>query len=76
MRVGDLIDGRFELVAPAGSGGMGTVYRALDTATGSTVALKVGGLHLPAIADPERREPASELASLLGATGVGLFGVA
>jgi len=36
-----LIDGRFAIEAEVGAGGMGTVYRARDTKTGDTVALKV-----------------------------------
>ncbi|MBX3270579.1 MAG: protein kinase [Sandaracinaceae bacterium] len=38
---GELLDERFELRAIAGRGGMGTVYRALDRASGAEVALKV-----------------------------------
>ncbi|MFD5628915.1 serine/threonine-protein kinase [Streptomyces sp. NPDC127072] len=37
---GDLIDGRFELVEPLGTGGMGTVWRAHDTVLHRHVALK------------------------------------
>src|SRR4051812_46967034 len=40
MQPGELVAGRFEIVAVAGAGGMGTVYRAQDLATGETVALK------------------------------------
>ncbi|WP_437320262.1 protein kinase domain-containing protein [Sorangium sp. So ce385] len=41
MHRGQLFSGRFELVARAGSGGMGTVWRALDGMTGRPVALKL-----------------------------------
>ncbi|MFE1796588.1 serine/threonine-protein kinase [Streptomyces sp. NPDC059517] len=37
---GDMIDGRFELVARLGSGGMGTVWRARDSMLHRDVALK------------------------------------
>ena len=39
--IGRVIDERFEIQAEVGSGGMGTVYRALDRVTGTLVALKV-----------------------------------
>src|SRR5687767_6499068 len=38
---GGRIGGRFEIEREAGAGGMGTVYRALDTETGAPVALKI-----------------------------------
>jgi len=41
VRPGELVDNRFELHDVAGSGGMGTVYRAIDRSTGTPVALKV-----------------------------------
>jgi eukaryotic-like serine/threonine-protein kinase len=41
MQPGDLVGDRFELGAVAGSGGMGAVYRAVDRATGESVAVKV-----------------------------------
>jgi serine/threonine protein kinase len=41
MRPGDVVGGRFAVIAPAGMGGMGVVYRARDLARGGEVALKV-----------------------------------
>jgi tetratricopeptide (TPR) repeat protein len=37
----DVVDGRFEILALAGEGGMGRVFRAIDRTDGSLVALKV-----------------------------------
>ena len=39
--IGRVVGGRFQLAAEAGSGGMGTVYRAHDLAAGATVAVKI-----------------------------------
>ncbi|WP_437283711.1 protein kinase [Sorangium sp. So ce375] len=41
MRVGEIVDERFQIEGLAGSGGMGHVYRARDRQSGDTVALKV-----------------------------------
>ena len=41
MQAGSIIDGRFRLERLAGTGGMGSVYRAFDLATGEYVALKL-----------------------------------
>ncbi|HUJ63486.1 MAG TPA: protein kinase, partial [Kofleriaceae bacterium] len=38
---GEVLDERFELERVAGTGGMGTVYRARDRATGEPVAIKI-----------------------------------
>ncbi len=39
--IGKVVLGRFQLLAEAGSGGMGTVYRARDLTDGATVAVKI-----------------------------------
>ncbi|MFL5357803.1 protein kinase domain-containing protein [Archangium sp.] len=53
LPVGTVIANRFTLEAPAGRGGMGTVYRATDALSGQTVALKL--LHPLLPADSLRR---------------------
>jgi serine/threonine protein kinase len=39
--IGAVIDGRFEVLAPLGKGGMGTVYRAKQLSIGREIAVKV-----------------------------------
>jgi len=46
--------GPYEIVSPLGAGGMGEVYRALDTRLDRTVAIKVLPAHLSQ--DPEAKE--------------------
>ena len=41
LTAGSVFANRFEIVGPAGEGGMGTVYRARDRVSGDTVALKL-----------------------------------
>ncbi|MBL9028837.1 MAG: protein kinase, partial [Myxococcales bacterium] len=41
FEAGTLLEGRFRIATLVGEGGMGAVYRATDTASGETVALKV-----------------------------------
>jgi serine/threonine protein kinase len=48
---GSLIDGRYEIVGPLGSGGMGQVYRARRVRLGDEVAIKV--MHAPPNSDDE-----------------------
>src|SRR6185436_11983682 len=52
MRTGDVLDGRFEVERLAEKGGMGSVFRARDLATGQPVALKV--LHPYAMGEARR----------------------
>jgi serine/threonine protein kinase len=40
-RPGAFLDDRFELLSEAGSGGMGTIWRARDRTTGEPVAVKI-----------------------------------
>lgn len=52
LRAGQILDGRYEIVAPLGAGGMGQVFRARRVHLGDEVALKV----LATEADVEARE--------------------
>src|SRR5512144_548317 len=59
---GTIVQGRYRVVRPAGRGGMGTVYEALDTRLGCSVALKLmtgEGAHLSAAFEHEARLLAS-----------------
>ncbi len=58
-RTGPTHFGEFELIEPIGEGGMGTVYRAMQTSLGREVALKVvrgDQLHMPSALSRFRRE--------------------
>ena len=47
--------GPYEILAPIGAGGMGEVYRAIDSRLGRTVAIKVLPQHLSSNADVRQR---------------------
>jgi serine/threonine protein kinase len=69
LPAGTVIAGRFTLEAPAGRGGMGTVYRATDSLSGRCVALKL--LHDAPSADTARRfTQEAELLSALHHPGI------
>src|SRR5690349_2633058 len=69
--------GAYEIVAPIGAGGMGEVYRALDTKLGREVALKVLPEALSQDADRMARfeREAQVLASLNHPNIASIFGV-
>jgi hypothetical protein len=64
--VGTTIGERFEVIAFAGAGGMGRVYRARDRATGATVAVKL----LPDGGDSARFAREAEVLSAIDHPGV------
>ncbi len=68
LKPGDVLAARFEVIARAGGGGMGSVYRARDRATGETVALKV--LRLPGEESTVRFEREAALLSELRHPGI------
>ena len=52
-RIGELVNGKYELQEQIGAGAHGTVYRALQHPVGRTVALKFISKHLSS--DPDNR---------------------
>ncbi|MCI0573563.1 MAG: protein kinase [Myxococcaceae bacterium] len=50
--VGRVLNGRFDIQEPIGEGGMGKVYRAIQTPLGRPVAVKVLNPNLPSSQDP------------------------
>jgi eukaryotic-like serine/threonine-protein kinase len=62
---GDVIDGRYEVIAPLAVGGMGAVYRARRTLLGDEVAIKVVLQDLPHEASRERFLRESRVAASL-----------
>ncbi len=68
LKPGDVLAARFEVIARAGGGGMGSVYRATDRATGETIALKV--LRLPGDESTSRFEREAALLSELRHRGI------
>ncbi len=68
--VGQLIGGRFELLELAGSGGMGTVYRALDRHSGAMVAVKLASARGMNPNDMERFVREANLLALLQHPGI------
>lgn len=70
LRPGDLFAQRFEIDRPAGSGGMGSVYRARDLQSGDIVALKLLHVQNGPLADPERFVREARLLSELSHPGI------
>ncbi|MFO0577305.1 MAG: protein kinase [Polyangia bacterium] len=56
-----LLAGRFEVLEQVGSGGMGTVYRALDRQTGQAAAIKLLSTERPQAPESERFEREARL---------------
>src|SRR5262249_26573064 len=68
MREGSIVAQRFEIQHEAGSGGMGTVYRAVDLREGGTLALKI--LHGRDPIDAQRLEREAAILASLSHPGV------
>jgi len=71
MQPGEIVAGRFEIDALAGSGGMGAVYKARDRHTGQWVAVKV--LHGHGASHAERFAREAQLLSELRHPGIVRF---
>ncbi|MFF8784486.1 serine/threonine-protein kinase [Streptomyces sp. NPDC015125] len=61
VRAGELIDGRYELVDPAGKGGMAQIWRAHDRKTGRQVAVKFLRLDTEDLRQLDTQEQEEEL---------------
>lgn len=70
ITLGVLLGERFRIEAVLGTGGMATVYRALDESLGRTVALKVFRTDLAAADDVRRQRDEIQLLASLNAPGL------
>lgn len=79
LTIGTLFDGRFQIRAVAGEGGMATVYRAYHEQLGKQIALKI--LHSERLSDPDQIKRFKNEAILLSSlthpniTSINSFGI-
>jgi len=64
LQIGDLVDGRYELLEPISAGAFGVVFQARQTVTGQVVALKL--MHAHTCNDPELRARTAREGRLAG----------